>query len=1008
MFTSKLRPLGCLWLVCALAFATNSEARFPRGGGASSSFNGGKSQVNLNFYSYPFINVIKAAGDDLKEASGSPLFGAPSNPANRDADGWPKSTTNGWIIQVDIPSSADRPGNWIQTWTTTTGGNTAQNLTTAVAYTITAANNNANATVTINTASPVSPNIRTANQLKVGQCIQIAGTLSGGTWNSISGNVYKVLDPAVGADPTKVQIDLNSTGLGTFSSGGQVKNSLVDTTTAAAVCSGRYVFTPPSNGTLPISQQPGFSALGSSTTGYARDVALYYDDDEAVFLAGQIWSPNLIAKLRDGKYGILRTLDLQANNIEKTVDWATRKPVTYASYHSTRWIPESISPSGMTTTSSTGAAYALAWAGYSLANNAIVHVYFNRSQYKAATAAVSSGANTIITVSADSSTNAVFAPGDSVSVGLVEGSWSVMNGNYTVQSASSTSVTINYDSSGLTPGGFAGGRPVVTHRTASLNVGGTGAINILGNNTSALSPGGDTIIQGGTTNSYATLIYKSNLNAFIKTGGDIRSSSGYATYIPPELIVSLCTAVGAYPYVLTPSFDDNADWTTNFATYVRDNGPSWMRYIQETTNETFNSFSGFDNNGYAVAQQLYQNGGWNQSTGLPSGTTYSATSVTTGATTSITFNVAFTGQVGALLQLGGTWSGSSGLSNGQLVHVTAINVSGNPNRVTIDAASSGTWTSGGTAVANPGERYEWVGTQLAKFAKAVSDVYSGNTARYDTLLGVQLAAAQSAPSLASTGATLNSPQFVLQGGWPAYTYTTAGDTSNYIKSSEYGTGTETTRVAAWAPRQGTGTINGTTLTMSGGTNPNVGDELAGYGMRIGTTVLSGSAGTYTVDLAHTPSYTGNIFAGVAATRRSEETAYLNASVTGTDQENLNVAVTYWLNLATYLNGFGIKKLYAYEGGPDQFSTGQTSATDQFRFYTLQSATWETLIQTVYASWGFGQYPPVSSQYPSGFTAVFPSQFYFAGPKPRSQAWTMLADIYEPDTGLFLGIKAFNQ
>jgi hypothetical protein len=329
---------------------------WPVHGSASSGFNGGKSQANIENTSYPFINVIKAAGGDIKEASGNPLFGAPANPAVRDANGWPMSTANGWIVQVDMPSSADRPGNWVQTWD---GFGTIQNLITAVAYTITAGTNAASAVLTLNLASPISPNIVTTSQLKVGQCIQLT-SISGGTWNSISGNFYKILDAAVGNDPTKIQIDLNSTGLGTFSSG-QVKNALRNTTTASATCIGRYVFTPPSNGAFPISQTPGVVSMNAAPD-YIRNMALYHGDDETIYLAGQVWNPQLIARLKSAKVGVLRSLDLQQNNTEKTLSWATRTPVSYAVYSSPQWIPASISPSGMTTTNSV-CDYSLAWPG---------------------------------------------------------------------------------------------------------------------------------------------------------------------------------------------------------------------------------------------------------------------------------------------------------------------------------------------------------------------------------------------------------------------------------------------------------------------------------------------------------------------------------------------------------------------------------------------------------------------------------------------------------------------
>ena len=258
----------------------------------TSGFNGGKSQVNIEFASYAFINVIKNAGEDIKHWVAGPLFGAPEDPSLRDANGYPTSTI-GWVIGCNLPSQVDRPGNWIQTWD---GHGTVQNLITAVAYTITAATNAAQAVLTLNLATPVSPNTVTTSQLVTGQCIQL---ISSG-WGGVSGNLYSIINAAVGGDPTKVQIDLASTSLGAFGSG-QVKNSLTNTTTAGTPCIGRYVFTPPIDAlgpSFPMSQSPGVSSMNAAPD-YIRNMALYHGSDETAYLAGQ----GLVTKTDCGSEG---------------------------------------------------------------------------------------------------------------------------------------------------------------------------------------------------------------------------------------------------------------------------------------------------------------------------------------------------------------------------------------------------------------------------------------------------------------------------------------------------------------------------------------------------------------------------------------------------------------------------------------------------------------------------------------------------------------------------------
>jgi len=901
---------------------------------AGSSFNGGKSQVNLAYMSYPFINVIKACGDDIKQAGGT-QFGAPADPSTRDANGYPMSIgTGGWMITTVHPPTADRPGNLIQTWD---GNGVAQNMVTAVAYTITAATNAAQAVLTLNLAAPVSPNARTTNQLKTGQCISLNG-LSGGTWSSVEGNRYQIIDAAVGGDATKVQISLSSTGLGAISAG-QCRNSLNNKTTSGTACIGRYMWTQGASGaggTEAFSLNPGMASMDASPN-YVRNLAVYHDDDEAAYLAGDIWSPKYVAKLIEGKFGVLRTLDLQHNNTEKTVNWACRKPASYVAYGSTTWYPASCSPSGITTTN-VGSAFSLAWPGYVLADKAIVHVWFNTTAAGAAT----------------------------------------------------------------------------------LNVGGTGAKNILNGFCGPLEAGSNTVINGGVNDRYSTLVYIAALGAWSLAGGNGNAvgSSGMRTYLPPELMLSLCTAVGAHPYFVAPMFDDTANWVTGIATHMRDNAPPWMKLIMETTNETFNNAGGFHNNGYAVANQFAASGGWNVTTGLPTGgwsgtnpsaTAYTPSLVTTGATTTITFTAPYLGRVGGFMLFSAGWGGVPVLDN-KYAHVTAINVGGNPNRITLDVTSTGTWTSGGTVSPAPGEVFEWTGRQLAKIGKAISDVYSADTSRYEVLHGVQLAKGSTPTNPNDMDGAMNAKGFVLEGGWAGYLYTTAVTTSCYIKPGEYDTAAENTRVTTWAPRQGNCTITGTSMVVNSGTAPSIGDEVSGQAIASGTVVLSGT-GPFTLN--KTQNYTGDYFAGVPATRRTQEDAYtLTTQTTTGNQEFLMVAPTYWLNIANWANGWGIKKMYAYEGGPDplqrNYTNYQNEPKEQFRRASCLSTTWTTLVQTIYASWTLGQYPPVANQYPSGFTAVFPSQFYFAGDKPRVQCWAMFADIYEATPPLFTGIKAYNQ
>ena len=139
----------------------------------------------------------------------------------------------------------------------------------------------------------------------------------------------------------------------------------------------------------------------------------------------------------------------------------------------------------------------------------------------------------------------------------------------------------------------------------TLNVSGTGNINILNETCGQLSSNTNSFVVGGTWQSFATLVYDATLSAWIKQGGDLATgSTGLNNGCPPELMVNLCALVGAHPYFVTPplSIDPATDYMPSLATYCRDNGPSWMIPRFEGPNELWNTAVGFYQTGYAGAK----------------------------------------------------------------------------------------------------------------------------------------------------------------------------------------------------------------------------------------------------------------------------------------------------------------------------------------------------------------------------------------------------------------------
>jgi hypothetical protein len=171
-------------------------------------------------------------------------------------------------------------------------------------------------------------------------------------------------------------------------------------------------------------------------------------------------------------------------------------------------------------------------------------------------------------------------------------------------SVAAPSQTVN----GAAWSGLAHGTTVSIHfgsaisSACTLNVGGTGAKNILDSYSTALSGGGNSY---PVTGKLATLIYDSTLDSWIKWGGDLAiGSSGIVNGCPPSICFQLCAEMGAQPWFVAPhlSMDPVTDLMSSIATYCRDNGPPWMKTIYEGPNELWNTAGGFFQTVYATSK----------------------------------------------------------------------------------------------------------------------------------------------------------------------------------------------------------------------------------------------------------------------------------------------------------------------------------------------------------------------------------------------------------------------
>jgi hypothetical protein len=333
--------------------------------------------------------------------------------------------------------------------------------------------------------------------------------------------------------------------------------------------------------------------------------------------AGDVFRPAYKDKLLEAGFGVLRFMDWTNNNVTNVTTWAMRKPLSYYSYYASEF-RNTVSTGRPAlycgSTSSSTNTYSITGNGDGVpssgapAHMQVMQIKFDKNAYATVSAAVSSGANTVLTIGT-TIVDAVFANGLSIIVNGVTGAWAGLNGTWTAASVSSGSVTVAFDSSALTPGGLAG-TVLLFHSANSLNLNGTGAKTIKAWWANATSIGSNSypLAQYFSTDTYGTLIYDAELDSgsgawMLYGANQAVGSQGISSGVPPELCLQLAAEIGAHPWFVIPRFacEAGTDYMSSLAAYCRDNAPSWMIPRFETPNETFNTGNaGFHNGVYGV------------------------------------------------------------------------------------------------------------------------------------------------------------------------------------------------------------------------------------------------------------------------------------------------------------------------------------------------------------------------------------------------------------------------
>lgn len=117
-------------------------------------------------------------------------------------------------------------------------------------------------------------------------------------------------------------------GGGTWSIGGSSTVSGSNTNVADSSVNGRWVVT--NN-----SQSPTWSISAIDVANPPTAAWFVHEDDEAAFLAGEVYTPLFIEKM--SKAGVIRPMDYQHTNKTNVALWADNTPVDYFSYSATWW-----------------------------------------------------------------------------------------------------------------------------------------------------------------------------------------------------------------------------------------------------------------------------------------------------------------------------------------------------------------------------------------------------------------------------------------------------------------------------------------------------------------------------------------------------------------------------------------------------------------------------------------------------------------------------------------------
>lgn len=346
---------------------------------------------------------------------------------------------------------------------------------------------------------------------------------------------------------------------------------------------GRAVYSFPSDATGSCT----FS-INDMSGGYITSIAIVHADDETAYNDGAIFGVQFLERLTTANFGVVRFLNWTLVNSSIQTTWDSRMPVDHFSYAAYRWDPDRWAG----TTTNSGLDYSITFGSGAPTDKQTIHVEFNAEGVtNPLTGSITASSPGVVTVPG----------GHGLSVGDVISIYKTSTNlppeiddsinYYVLNDGNFSSTTFDFATS-------ADGTAINTSvavadlgivRLPTLNLNSEGAVVIRANTGGAFIETIPTLVN--------TLVYDTDFNAWLfQFNGISTLSCPMLVGAPPEICVELCSQIGAHPWFPAPMYamspmgaTTSVDWTTQLATYIKGNAPSWMVPRFETWNEIFNS-----------------------------------------------------------------------------------------------------------------------------------------------------------------------------------------------------------------------------------------------------------------------------------------------------------------------------------------------------------------------------------------------------------------------------------